>query len=124
HAAEPRARWHVALPRVRPCCLPSLRFFAHDPAPAAIYTLSLHDALPISPGPPSAGRPSGPPVSGPVPPEQPVRSGQKEPAAQERSEEHTSELQSRENLVCRLLLEKKKKTTKRVPTRPTRAGQA
>src|SRR5690606_39864620 len=31
---------------------------------------------------------------------------------QQRSEEHTSELQSRENLVCRLLLEKKKKTTK------------
>src|SRR5690606_40943967 len=37
--------------------------------------------------------------------------GEHEPAARPRSEEHTSELQSRENIVCRLLLEKKKKTS-------------
>src|SRR5688572_32697886 len=40
-----------------------------------------------------------------------LRRGVRAPAALERSEEHTSELQSQSNLVCRLLLEKKKKTT-------------
>src|SRR5690606_40746593 len=76
--------------------------------------LSLHDALPISPGPavrrrhpcsrPATPRgcPSGAPPAG----------GRSGPARTppRRSEEHTSELQSRENLVCRLLLEKKKNT--------------
>src|SRR5256885_9042411 len=76
-------------------------FFFNDTATTEIYTLSLHDALPIL-----------------------VREAQREPApdvglaAQRartypgvlRSEEHTSELQSPCNLVCRLLLEKKKKT--------------
>src|SRR5215475_15953671 len=75
--------------------LPSfLYFFFNDTATTEIYTLSLHDALPISWW-PSA------------------RSGLRiVPASSRvtmRSEEHTSELQSRENLVCRLLLEKKKK---------------
>src|SRR5205085_9911103 len=87
-------------------------FFFTDPAPTETYTLSLHDALPISPRPrgrslwagifwqndahayghrpgPEARRPGG------------VR-------RRRRSEEHTSELQSQSNLVCRLLLEKKK----------------
>src|SRR5439155_22621939 len=70
-------------------------FFFNDPATTEIYTLSLHDALPIfrartsprgllsKPGPPATRFPSF------------------------RSEEHTSELQSRGHLVCRLLLEKK-----------------
>src|SRR3712207_7905142 len=40
-----------------------------------------------------------------------------EPPRPERSEEHTSELQSRQYLVCRLLLEKKKKNTRTLPTR-------
>src|SRR4029077_2412673 len=70
--------------------------FFNDTATTEIYTLSLHDALPIW-GPPGgpvgrvalAGRPLRP------------HSG--------RSEEHTSELQSHLNLVCRLLLEKNKK---------------
>src|SRR6266511_3101886 len=71
-----------------------LFFFFNDTATTEIYTLSLHDALPIScPRAPAAARPGTPP----------------RPAAGRRSEEHTSELQSRENLVCRLLLEKKKK---------------
>src|SRR6266700_6069492 len=76
-------------------------FFFNDTATTEIYTLSLHDALPIyrllivvaslmlgacSVGPDY------------------VRA-----TVEARSEEHTSELQSRENLVCRLLLEKKKK---------------
>src|SRR2546422_9675597 len=92
-------------------------FFFNDTATTEIYTLSLHDALPIS-----AGRAPG--------------EGQRRPGARRlqggdrgaprrrredrgaaamsvriaiRSEEHTSELQSRLHLVCRLLLEKKKK---------------
>src|SRR5437773_3929412 len=93
-------------------------FVFHNPATTQIYTLSLHDALPISVGPlncvtsekycigvrgtlrnnrrvsRSAFRRVSPtwPARGPV-----------------RSEEHTSELQSHHDLVCRLLLEKKKK---------------
>src|SRR5438477_13050494 len=72
-----------------------LFFFFNDTATTEIYTLSLHDALPISllPGPCStfgAGRRCD-------------RS-----SSSSRSEEHTSELQSHVNLVCRLLLEKKK----------------
>src|SRR6266576_6682299 len=69
-----------------------LLFFFNDTATTEIYTLSLHDALPISKG--------GHDGDGPAPP--PRR-------ASRRSEEHTSELQSRRDLVCRLLLEKKKK---------------
>src|SRR5262249_61283988 len=72
-------------------------FFFNDPATTEIYTLSLHDALPIF---------------GPWPRHQapllrlrpPARKGRRS----KRSEEHTSELQSLTNLVCRLLLEKKK----------------
>src|SRR5436189_4355400 len=86
-------------------CRVSFDFFFNDPATTEIYTLSLHDALPILP------RFAG------------IRCGVKltttsRPAAAEnswsssarRSEEHTSELQSPMYLVCRLLLEKKKKT--------------
>src|SRR2546430_12198525 len=73
-------------------------FFFNDTATTEIYTLSLHDALPIYPDlasnlaehlghdPKLVGAPH-----------------------MDRSEEHTSELQSQSNLVCRLLLEKKKK---------------
>src|SRR5207302_8957665 len=88
-------------------------FFFHDTPTTKIYTLSLHDALPIYQctqydqdehgrravnfHQPRFGR-----VRRCVPVANP-------PVQCERSEEHTSELQSRENLVCRLLLEKKKK---------------
>src|SRR5260221_7671363 len=71
-----------------------LFFFFNDTATTEIYTLSLHDALPIS----IAHRRR--PRFGPI---QPVAY----PMAV-RSEEHTSELQSHSDLVCRLLLEKKK----------------
>src|SRR2546429_5909829 len=78
-----------------------LFFFFNDTATTEIYTLSLHDALPIS----STG------VSKKV--STPSRNGKvqvgSEPGLYLRSEEHTSELQSRLHLVCRLLLEKKKK---------------
>src|SRR6266576_7117556 len=74
---------------------PCLIFFFNDTATTEIYTLSLHDALPICDGRPAPG-PGGAqrgPAGGP---------------GRTRSEEHTSELQSRRDLVCRLLLEKKK----------------
>src|SRR5438132_7624573 len=88
------------------------------PAPAAIYTLSLHDALPIF-APRVLHRAAGvvalcrrdvahqlrPRWIGDVQDERAVRLVR----AGERSEEHTSELQSHSDLVCRLLLEKKKK---------------
>src|SRR2546430_12102533 len=76
-----------------------LFFFFNDTATTEIYTLSLHDALPIST---RAPRPSSP---------RPETRRRRCPARwrARRSEEHTSELQSQSNLVCRLLLEKKKK---------------
>src|SRR2546427_5468087 len=83
-----------------PCI--SFFFFFNDTATTEIYTLSLHDALPIShmnegrgANLQAVGLPSS--VADDVEP---------------RSEEHTSELQSQSNLVCRLLLEKKKKKKK------------
>src|SRR6266496_6840778 len=81
-------------------------FFFNDTATTEIYTLSLHDALPISS---AADRPND--VG------RPDRMAQQ----QMRSEEHTSELQSRRDLVCRLLLEKKKKHQygpRRLPSQP------
>src|SRR3712207_8309951 len=98
------------------CCF----FFFNDTATTEIYTLSLHDALPIWPLAavgrkrlsPWACRPSGartvtrrswPRVRSPV------RTRPLGSIEMRRSEEHTSELQSRQYLVCRLLLEKKKK---------------
>src|SRR6266480_3268087 len=86
----------ASLPRSTRCCsVPASFFFFNDPATTEIYTLSLHDALPIC-----GSMPGyiwnfvmcfimGLGVGG-------------------RSEEHTSELQSHVKLVCRLLLEKKK----------------
>src|SRR5258707_9990882 len=77
-------------------------FFFNDTATTEIYTLSLHDALPISfPGAGRSGRGSPPSACAVLRPARCVLAG--------RSEEHTSELQSRQYLVCRLLLEKKKK---------------
>src|SRR6266511_6169815 len=77
-------------------------FFFNDTATTEIYTLSLHDALPISTRPRSG---SSRAVSG----SWRSSSSRSMSRCPSRSEEHTSELQSRENLVCRLLLEKKKK---------------
>src|SRR5690606_41373820 len=95
------------------------------PPPTELYTLPLHDALPICPAgrllargdhrrgrnaDATSGRPSQPALrhrAGRADPRAHLH--RREPAPPDRSEEHTSELQSRENLVCRLLLEKKKK---------------
>src|SRR5216683_8076472 len=72
-------------------------FFFNDTATTEIYTLSLHDALPIRIHLPRRWMPSTRWPSN----------------VATRSEEHTSELQSRSDLVCRLLLEKKKKNKHR-----------
>src|SRR2546423_5441722 len=81
-------------------------FFFNDTATTEIYTLSLHDALPIWQG--------AEPGTG--------RSAERLPGRHQidRSEEHTSELQSLAYLVCRLLLEKKKKKLRPLHTRTPR----
>src|SRR2546430_10172280 len=84
----------------------SFFFFFNDTATTEIYTLSLHDALPIS-------RVLGFHQDTGQYPERDdcLRRARARGAPPcHRSEEHTSELQSQSNLVCRLLLEKKKKT--------------
>src|SRR2546428_14139637 len=84
-------------------------FFFNDTATTEIYTLSLHDALPIwSAGAATVqeGRGLGTTCL------TASRSTLKRRTPSIRSEEHTSELQSRSDLVCRLLLEKKKKESK------------
>src|SRR5206468_10308986 len=81
----------------------SFFFFFNDPATSEFYTLSLHDALPI------------------FVPEvirylvDLSREGLGQTGNARRSEEHTSELQSRSDLVCRLLLEKKKRRRRSAP---------
>src|SRR3712207_8645960 len=98
-------------------------FFFNDTATTEIYTLSLHDALPISPRPAPGGDPHprrdaahrgayggrGLEASLRGHRDRPRRPDGDDGGRQARSEEHTSELQSRQYLVCRLLLEKKKK---------------
>src|SRR4030042_1722049 len=96
-------RYHTAVNSAfKRFCRPgdSLRrdaFFFNDTASTEIYTLSLHDALPISSASDdcSSCRSSRTRITG----------SSSEPSSETRSEEHTSELQSRLHLVCRLLLE-------------------
>src|SRR3989442_14300615 len=90
----------------------SFFFFFNDTATTEIYTLSLHDALPISVT-----------VTDCRCGAYPIRVARTStlPAgtdASVRSEEHTSELQSRPHLVCRLLLEKKKSNSEKLLPRP------
>src|SRR2546422_11280104 len=82
-------------------------FFFNDTATTEIYTLSLHDALPIWPNRSCAARSTR---SAPASPSEASPGSE----AAGRSEEHTSELQSRLHLVCRLLLEKKKNNNRHV----------
>src|SRR5215471_21709041 len=84
-------------------------FFFNDTAPTEIYTVSLHDALPIRVH-------SRTPCETTSPAALRRRLAHREP----RSEEHTSELQSRRDLVCRLLLEKKKKKIKKKINKKTK----
>src|SRR2546422_7932718 len=113
---------HAGLVRLPMWC--AVFFFFNDTATPEIYTLSLHDALPIcvrartdhrdrrqgGGGGGAAGDRSG-------------ESGTTSTAS--RSEEHTSELQSRLHLVCRLLLEKKKKrsSSRRITATPRRRSR-
>src|SRR5207244_13208158 len=97
----------------------SLIFLFHYTPPPPIHTLSLHDALPISAGPPAgrgvgcrgprAGTHAGRGERGRAAAARAGPARRPGPAPDRRSEEHTSELQSPDHLVCRLLLEKKKK---------------
>src|SRR5262249_61952534 len=84
----------------------SFFFFFNDPAPTEIYTLSLHDALPICRRERRQRAGAGAGLRGDAARRRPRAARGRRRA---RSEEHTSELQSLTNLVCRLLLEKKKK---------------
>src|SRR5215216_7983234 len=78
------------------CCLCVVCLFFNDTATTEIYTLSLHDALPI--------------LAPHLDWSRRKRPGSRVHVPAPRSEEHTSELQSPDHLVCRLLLEKTKKT--------------
>src|SRR5258708_14587156 len=105
-------------------CVFSFFFFFNDTATTEIYTLSLHDALPISLGQQPRDRLAGAVLH---------RAADwrrdlfreidveliQDRGEQVRSEEHTSELQSPDHLVCRLLLEKKKKRNKLLRRRDT-----
>src|SRR3712207_9428834 len=95
-------------------------FFFNDTATTEIYTLSLHDALPISAASPSTttSAPAWKAFTRPATwssastrsaTQWAKAASPRRPSGTTRSEEYTSELQSRQYLVCRLLLEKKKK---------------
>src|SRR5438067_4182076 len=96
--------------------------------PPQIHTLSLHDALPISHAPSQAPGPGGDRRQGPH--RECRHVGERRQGVRRdfldgptlRSEEHTSELQSRFDLVCRLLLEKKKTTTFNLEAKAMRHG--
>src|SRR5207302_9242243 len=111
------------------CIHPPINFVFNHTTTTDIYTLSLHDALPISSEWNSAIADSTytsdtvyqQNMANPVAPKALVPTVTTCPAnvpANARSEEHTSELQSRENLVCRLLLEKKKQKNNKEETLP------
>src|SRR2546430_15555875 len=89
-------------------------FFFNDTATTEIYTLSLHDALPIWLEPAEYSGKIGSREHLLV-----IGTNDDVAGTQHRSEEHTSELQSQSNLVCRLLLEKKKKNQLHRTIHPT-----
>src|SRR5690606_39394718 len=98
-------------------------FLCIRPPTTELYPLSLHDALPISP----RGRNTSTPLclgtTSPICTSTWCRDIRARPGnTGERSEEHTSELQSREKLVCRLLLEKKKSGERHHPDRGVDRG--
>src|SRR3712207_8585198 len=84
-------------------------FFFNDTATTEIYTLSLHDALPISKVLDAVLAVIDRKFMGPDVDTAALAERHRDRVLDARSEEHTSELQSRQYLVCRLLLEKKKK---------------
>src|SRR5256885_8397524 len=97
------------------CRLVFFFFFFNDTATTEIYTLSLHDALPIcssSSTPPRCSSSTALPSTRSRSTFARFGMMASSRTSKPRSEEHTSELQSPCNLVCRLLLEKKKKNTR------------
>src|SRR5438270_6548294 len=92
-------------------------FFLSDPPTTEIYTLSLHDALPISV---TARRDA----RGKRTADGEAGAGGNSRQGHVRSEEHTSELQSQSNLVCRLLLEKKKASASELLERELMFGKS
>src|SRR3972149_11632539 len=86
-----------------PLSRPVSHVFFNDTATTEIYTLSLHDALPISAA-------AWPPMA------RAYWAGTRSASSTRRSEEHTSELQSQSNLVCRLLLEQKDNNEEQLKT--------
>src|SRR2546427_10155324 len=94
-------------------------FFFNDTATTEIYTLSLHDALPIFR---QAAHLLGRPGGGGLRRIPPRRGYRLRAGVPDRSEEHTSELQSQSNLVCRLLLEKKKQNKRTLPPEASVTG--
>src|SRR5438034_4651164 len=97
---------------------PSAFFFFTDSATPEIYTLSLHDVFRSRSASHRASRAARP---GPV---LRRRTSSRPGASGSRSEEHTSELQSHSDLVCRLLLEKKKNLDRRIVTHQRLEGRA
>src|SRR5256885_12297142 len=97
----------------------SFFFFFNDTATTEIYTLSLHDALPISAGEGIYGLDLQGRTTFINPAAAKLTGWKVEELLGVRSEEHTSELQSPCNLVCRLLLEKKKLTLDQATLRQT-----
>src|SRR2546430_12723973 len=83
-------------------------FFLNDTATTEIYTLPLHDALPILDLSAASGSVSADDIGSDVQVSSASGNVTVSNVKGDRSEEHTSELQSQSNLVCRLLLEKKK----------------
>src|SRR5262249_61556601 len=105
-----RSSSHPTLPLIHLLLLIPLFFFFNDTATTEIYTLSLHDALPICDTSTCAAPTTVPErCRGITRRQTSAPSGPRSRVV--RSEEHTSELQSLTNLVCRLLLEKKKQQT-------------
>src|SRR5438105_8030892 len=111
HAYRRDQALYVPRQMVAPAC-----FFFNDTATTEIYTLSLHDALPIC-----ARGERVRCVRGEARDQQGLRRVRRREAP--RSEEHTSELQPRVDLVCRLLLEKKKKSRGSCANGPKRQGR-
>src|SRR3712207_6928190 len=102
-------------------------FFFNDTAPTEIYTLSLHDALPICSPSRTGSSPSAATIfsradasepAGRWSPSRSIAATSAFASIGNRSEEHTSELQSRQYLVCRLLLEKKNNPHNRLLPHP------
>src|SRR5699024_11306747 len=114
-----------------PPATPLSAFSYPPPAPPGLPPLSLHDALPIYDGPAGGGVAPHRPAAGRIdhgPAEHPAAAHRSaEIRRPRRAEEHTSELQSRFELVCRLLLEKKKAGRRWArsarPTRDASTGQ-